>query len=79
MNHIAPVHEPAIRDIPLCRLVLAPENVRKIPSDEAAQAQLQASIAEHDLLKTLSCGPTNRVRTALSASPSSPAGAASRR
>ncbi len=49
MNHIAPMHEPAVRDIPLCRLVLAPENVRKIPSDEAAQAQLQASIAEVEM------------------------------
>ena len=40
MNHIAPMHEPAIRDIPLCRLALPPENVRKIPPDETAQAQL---------------------------------------
>ena len=39
MNHIAPVAEPAIRDIPLCRLALAPENVRKTPPDEFAQAQ----------------------------------------
>ena len=30
MNHIAPMHEPAIRDIPLCRLALAPENVRML-------------------------------------------------
>ena len=40
MNHIAPMHEPAIRDTPLCRLALLPENVRKISPDEAAQAQL---------------------------------------
>lgn len=57
MNHIAPMHEPAVRDILLCRLALAPENVRKIPSDEAAQAQLQASIAEHDLLENLVVRP----------------------
>ena len=43
MNQIASPHEPAIRDIPLCRLALAPENVRKTPPDEAAQVQLQAS------------------------------------
>ena len=53
MNHIAPMHEPAIRDIPLCRLALAPENVRKTPPDEAAEIQLRASIAEHDLLENL--------------------------
>ena len=57
MNHIAPMHEPAIRDIPLCRLALAPENVRKTPPDEAAEAQLRSSIAEHDLLENLVVRP----------------------
>ena len=57
MNHIAPMHESAIRDIPLCRLALAPENVRKTPPDEAAEAQLRASIAEHDLLENLVVRP----------------------
>ena len=57
MNHLAPMPEPAIRDIPLCRLALAPENVRKTPPDEAAQAQLRASIAAHGLLKNLVARP----------------------
>ena len=57
MNHIASQPEPAIRDIPLCRLALAPENVRKTPPDEAAEIQLQASIAEHDLLENLVVRP----------------------
>ena len=57
MNHIAPMHGSAIRDIPLCRLALAPENVRKTPPDEAAEAQLRASIAEHDLLENLVVRP----------------------
>ena len=57
MNHIAPPHEPAIRDIPLCRLALAPENVRKTPPDEAAEAQLRASIAAIDLLENLVVRP----------------------
>ena len=57
MNQIAPMHESAIRDIPLCRLALAPENVRKTPPDEAAEAQLRASIAEHDLLENLVVRP----------------------
>ncbi len=53
MNHIAPPPEPAIRDIPLCRLALAPENVRRTPPDAAADAQLRASIAAHGLLENL--------------------------
>ena len=57
MNHIAPMPEPAIRDIPLCRLALAPENVRKTPPDEAAESQLRASIAEHGLLENLVVRP----------------------
>ena len=78
MNHIAPQPEAVIREISLCRLALTPENVRKTPPDEAAEAQLRASIAEHDLLENLVAQPTSRTRTASSASPSSPAGAASR-
>ena len=57
MNPMTSMHEPAIRAIPLCRLALAPENVRKTPPDESAQAQLQASIAAHGLLKNLVARP----------------------
>ena len=57
MNHIAPPPEPAIRDIPLCHLALAPENVRKTPPDEAADAQLIASIKAHGLLENLVARP----------------------
>ena len=57
MNHIAPPPEPAIRDIPLCQLALAPENVRKTPPDEAADAQLVASIKSHGLLENLVVRP----------------------
>ena len=53
MNHIAPQPESAIRDIPLCRLALAPENVRKTPPDDFAQTKLQASIEAHGLLENL--------------------------
>ena len=53
MSHTAPTPGPAIRDIPLARLALAPENVRKTPPDEAADAQLRASIAAHGLLENL--------------------------
>ena len=57
MNAIASPPEAAIRDIPLCRLALAPENVRKTPPDENAQAQLLASIKAHGLLKNLVARP----------------------
>ncbi len=57
MNHIAPPPEPAIRDIPLCQLALAPENVRKTPPDEDADAQLVASIKSHGLLENLVVRP----------------------
>ena len=57
MNPTTSMHEPAIRDIPLCRLVLAPENVRKTPPDEGAEVQLRASIAAHGLLKNLVARP----------------------
>ena len=53
MNHSAPIYETAIRPIALDRLVIAPENVRKTPSDAAAEAELKASIAAHGLLKNL--------------------------
>ena len=33
MNHIVPRAEPLIREVPLSRLALAPENVRKTPPD----------------------------------------------
>ena len=57
MNHIAPQPEPLIREIPLSCLALAPENVRKTPPDEAAEAQLIASIKSHGLLKNLVVRP----------------------
>ena len=53
MNHIAPRAEPLIRDIPLSRLALAPENVRKTPPDPQADASLKASIAALGLLENL--------------------------
>ena len=45
MNHIAPLHEPLIREVPLSRLALAPENVSKTPADPVAEAEMKASIA----------------------------------
>ena len=53
MNHIAPLHEPLIREVPLTRLALAPENVRKTPADPVAEAEMKASIAAHGLLENL--------------------------
>ena len=53
MNHIAPPHEPLIRELPLSRLALAPENVRKTPADPVAEAEMKASIAAHGLLENL--------------------------
>ena len=53
MNQIASPPEPLIREIPLCRLALAPENVRKTPPDDFAQVQLRASIKAHGLLENL--------------------------
>ena len=40
MNFIAPRAEPLIREIPLSRLALAPENVRKTQPDSRADAEL---------------------------------------
>ena len=53
MNRIAPPHEPLIRELPLSRLALAPENVRKTPADPVAEAEMKASIATHGLLENL--------------------------
>ena len=53
MNFIAPRAEPLIREIPLSRLALAPENVRKTPPDPQADASLKASIAALGLLENL--------------------------
>ena len=52
MNFIAP-RAPTIREIPLSRLALAPENVRKTPPDAQADAALKASIAALGLLENL--------------------------
>ena len=53
MNYITPRAEPLIREIPLSRLALAPENVRKTPPDPQADASLKASIAALGLLENL--------------------------
>ena len=53
MNHIAPPPEAAIREIPRSCLALAPENVRKTPANEFAEAELRASIKAHGLLENL--------------------------
>ena len=57
MNHIALRAEPLIRDIPLSRLSLAPENVRKTPPDPEADASLKASIAAINLMENLVVRP----------------------
>ena len=53
MSRTASPPDPAIREIPLSSLSLAPENVRKTPADESAQNQLTASIRAHGLLENL--------------------------
>ena len=53
MNHIAPPPEPLIREIPLSCLALAPENVRKTPANQFAEAELVASIKAYGLLENL--------------------------
>ena len=56
MNFITPRADTAvshIREIPLSRLALAPENVRKTPPDPQAAAELKASIAALGLLENL--------------------------
>ena len=57
MNFIAPRAEPLIREIPLSRLSLAPENVRKTPPDAQADTALKASIAALGLLENLVVRP----------------------
>ncbi len=57
MNRIAPRPETLIREIPLSRLALAPENVRKTPPDPQADAALKASIAAIDLMENLVVRP----------------------
>ena len=57
MNRIASPPDPAIREIPLSNLALAPENVRKTPPDAAAETQLRASIEAHGLLENLVVRP----------------------
>ena len=57
MNFIAPRAGPRIREIPLSRLSLAPENVRKTPPDPRADAELKASIAALGLLENLVVRP----------------------
>ncbi len=53
MNQITAPPELLVRQVPLDRLVLAPENVRKTPPDRVAQAELEASIRAHGLLENL--------------------------
>ena len=53
MHPIASPPPPAIREIPLSRLALAPENVRKTPPDPLADAELRASIRALGLLENL--------------------------
>ncbi len=52
-----PVAAQAIQGIPLNRLVLAPENVRRTPADRTAHAELEASIRAHGLLENLVVRP----------------------
>ena len=49
------MHDPErdISDIPLSRLELSPDNVRKTPADASAFTELKASIAAHGLLENL--------------------------
>ena len=53
MNHIAPGPNRSSGKSPLSRLALAPENVRKTPPDQQADAELKASIAALGLLENL--------------------------
>ena len=53
MNHTAPHPAPLIREIPLSCLALAPENVRKTPANQFAEAELVASLKAHGLLENL--------------------------
>ena len=53
MNHTAPHPAPLIREVPLSCLALAPENVRKTPANQFAEAELVASLKAHGLLENL--------------------------
>ncbi len=53
MNPSEKTPKTRMRTIPLCLLALAPENVRKTPPTERAQAELKASIAAHGLIGNL--------------------------
>ena len=57
MNRIAARPQPLIREVPLSRLALVPENVRKTPADPVAEAEIKASIAAHGLLENLVARP----------------------
>ena len=78
MNYIAPRAEPLIREIPLSRLAFAPENVRKTPPDPRADAELKASIAALGLFEIWSSAAMLPIRKTPTATPWSPADAASR-
>jgi len=62
MNPTASPPGAVIRDIPLSRLFLAPENVRKTPVHDHAQAELEASIRAHGLLANLTVYCLTRMR-----------------
>ena len=49
--------DPGLRHVPLDRLELSPDNARKTPADDAALAELKASIAAHGLLENLVVRP----------------------
>ena len=53
MNAIAAMPGPAVREIPLSLLSLAPENVRRTPPDAASDAEIKASIKALGLLENL--------------------------
>src|ERR1700679_1982484 len=50
---------PAVRKIPLNRLVLSPTNVRKVPPSAAEDAELKASIKARGLLQNLVAHPSS--------------------
>ena len=49
--------DPGLRHVPLGRLELSPDNARKTPADDAALAELKASIVAHGLLENLVVRP----------------------
>ena len=76
MNFITPRAEPLIREVPLSRLALAPENVRKTPPDPQADAELTASIAALGLLENLVIRTNEPDQDNSERTPWSPVGAA---